>query len=213
MEFVRARIGISDSETPITNLAATDDIDVVHLLAGGVVETDTPTYTLSITGSEETVRKFLETDPDVLAWETSSSDPNVVYAYVKFRAPPEVGFLRDRFTQDSLIVLLPVTFYADSIELTVIGTQSDLSNVFQTLPSTFTITVLEVGTYRDSLHRGQSLTQRQHEVLKVAYELGYYEQPSETSHEEIADVLTCAPSTIGEHLKKAEKRLVREVFA
>ena len=39
-----------------------------------------------------------------------------------------------------------------------------------------------------------------------------YEQPNETSHEELADVLDCAPSTVGEHLRKAEKRLVSDVF-
>ncbi|MCW8172645.1 hypothetical protein D8S78_11095 [Natrialba swarupiae] len=123
-----------------------------------------------------------------------------------------VGEIRERFTSDSLVVLLPVTFHPDSVELTVVGTQSDLSSAFETLPSALEATVLEVGTYRESLHRGRSLTERQREVLAVAYELGYYDQPSETSHEQIADRLECAPSTVGEHLRKAEKRLVSELF-
>ncbi|MFH5801746.1 helix-turn-helix domain-containing protein [Haladaptatus sp. CMAA 1911] len=212
MEYIRARIGIPESETSITNLAAADGIEAVHLLAGGVLDTDTPTYTLSITGPEKTVRQVLKADPDVLAWEISGSDTEVVYVYVQFHAPLEVRLLRERFTKDSLIVLLPVTFYPDSVELTVVGAQSDLSCAIKTLPSIFDATVCEVGTYRNGIHRGQSLTQRQREVLKVAYDFGYYERPSETSHEEIADVLGCAPSTVGEHLQKAEKRLVKEVF-
>ncbi|WP_165875320.1 helix-turn-helix domain-containing protein [Natrarchaeobius chitinivorans] len=239
MEFVRARIGplsfgTADSDgraavdervsgdsarersgkyaTPIAALAGSDEIGSVRLLAGGVADTDTPTYTLSIEGGEPAVRPILESDPDVLSWEISSAESGFVYAYVRFRAPPGVGVLREQFTQDSLVVVLPATFLPDSVELTVVGTQSDLSRAFETLPPFLEVSVLEVGTYREGLYRGQSLTDRQREVLETAYELGYYERPSETSHEEIASVLECAPSTVGEHLRKAEKRLVSEVF-
>ncbi|WP_162354474.1 helix-turn-helix domain-containing protein [Natrialba swarupiae] len=205
-------IGTEQYDTPIADLAGSEGVDTVHLLAGGVADTDTPTYTLSIEADEATVHRVLESDPDVLEWEIASAETGVVYAYVRFRAPPGVGEIRERFTSDSLVVLLPVTFHPDSVELTVVGTQSDLSSAFETLPSALEATVLEVGTYRESLHRGRSLTERQREVLAVAYELGYYDQPSETSHEQIADRLECAPSTVGEHLRKAEKRLVSELF-
>lgn len=212
MEYARLRIELAALETPVTTLAATDGIGSVYLLAGGVADTDTPTYTLSIEAPAETVRDVLEDDPDVRSWELSSVESGVVYAYVRFRAPPRIAEIRDRFTRDSLVVVLPATFHADGVEFTVVGTGADLSRAVESLPPALEVTVLEVGTYRDGVHRGRSLTERQREVLAVAYELGYYEQPSETSHEELADVLDCAPSTVGEHLRKAEKRLVSEVF-
>ncbi len=200
------------AETPITTLAEADGVDSVHLLAGGVEDTDTPTYALSIEAPEETVRSVLEADADVLAWDVSGAEDGVVYAYVRFRAPPEIGLLRNRLTRDSLVVLLPATFHLESVVMTVVGAPSDLSDAFEALPPTLEVTVLEVGTYRNGVHRGRSLTDRQREVLRTAYELGYYEHPSETSHEEIADVLGCAPSTVGEHLRKAERRLVSDAF-
>ncbi len=214
MDYVRARVGLphSGTETPIANLAAADGIETVHLLAGGVADTDTPTYTLSIAGPEETVRTVFDGDSDVLTWEISNAEAGTVYAYVRFRAPPEVSLLREQFTRDSLVVVLPATFHPDSVELTIVGMQSDLSRAFEELPAGLDVTVLKVGTYQGGIHRGRSLTDRQREVLRVAYDLGYYEQPSETSHEEIADELGCATSTAGEHLRKAEKRLVSEVF-
>ncbi len=72
-------------------------VDTVHLLAGGVADTDTPTYTLSIEADEATVHRVLESDPDVLEWEIASAETGVVYAYVRFRAPPGSA----RFANDS----------------------------------------------------------------------------------------------------------------
>jgi len=149
---------------------------------------------------------------DVLAWEIAGTEANLAYVYVQFEAPPQVGWLREQLTRNSLVVLLPATFHADSVELTVVGTQDDLSAVFETLPAGMKSTVLEVGTYQDSTHRGHSLTDRQRTVVKTAHEMGYYDQPRNASHQEIANELDCAASTVGEHLQKAEKQLVGALF-
>lgn len=213
MQFARVRITGTDVDgTPITALAATDGIDAVHLLAGGVADSDRPTYALSIAGPEERVRDSLAADSDVLEWEVTSAEAGPVYAYVRFRAPPAVGALRDHLTRDSLVVLLPATFRARAVEVTVVGAQSDLSNAIPVLPAELSATVLEVGSYHPTLHQGVSLTDRQREVVRTAYEQGYYETPSRTSHERIAAELGCAPSTVGEHLRKAEARLVASLF-
>lgn len=212
MKFVRARIILPDLETPLTTLAAADEVETVRLLAGGVRDSDTPTYSLAIDGSLDRVHEILETDDDVLEWEISAADQDELYVYIQFRAPPAVSHFRKQFTRGSLVVLLPATFHSDSIEITVVGTQSDLSEAFETLPEAFDHTILEVGTYQDGIHRGRSLTDRQREVIEVAFDLGYYDEPSRTSHEEIADELGCSASTVGEHLRKAERRLVVEVL-
>lgn len=213
MQFARVRItGTDVDDTPITALAATDGIDAVHLLAGGVADSDRPTYALSIAGPEKRVRASLAADSDVLEWEVPSAEAGTVYAYVRFRAPPAVGALREHLTKGSLVVLLPATFRDRALEVTVVGAQSDLSRAISALPAGLSATVLEVGTYRPTLHRGVSLTDRQREVVRTAYELGYYETPSRASHEDVASELGCAPSTVGEHLRKAEARLVASVF-
>jgi len=46
------RISGPNTDSPVTTLAATSGIERVQLLAGGVAETETPTYTLSVRGSE-----------------------------------------------------------------------------------------------------------------------------------------------------------------
>lgn len=211
MKYARVRV-MEVGSTPVTTLAAEEDVEAVHLLAGGVEGTDTPTYSLSIAGEEAAVRLVLADDPDVVEWEVAGAEGGSVYAYVRFRAPPAVGRLRERLTRGSLVVLLPATFRAGGVELTVVGLPSELSAAFEELPGGLSATVLEVGTYRGGrLHRGSSLTDRQHEVLTAAYELGYYERPRRASQEEVAAELGLAPSTVGEHLRKGERRLVADL--
>lgn len=52
------------------------------------------------------------------------------------------------------------------------------------------------------------LTERQIEILRAAIDGGYYEQPRGTDLEELSDRFGIAPSTLREHLRKAEHRLL-----
>lgn len=211
MKYARVRITAPQLETPLATLAGTDGVETVDLLATGVTGDGTESYSASVDGPERAVRDALADDGNAVTWDVAAED-GIVHAYVQCRPSPELQRLRERFTADSLVVLLPVRFHADGVELTVLGTRSDLSNAFDALPSRFGVSTLEVGIYRNGIGRGRTLTERQREVLETAYELGYYERPSETTHEGIADALGCAPSTVGEHLREAEHRLVTEVF-
>lgn len=57
-----------------------------------------------------------------------------------------------------------------------------------------------------------SLTRRQLEVLRTAYEMGYFESPREANVAEIADALEIHPSTVNEHLTIAHRKLLEQVF-
>ena len=53
-----------------------------------------------------------------------------------------------------------------------------------------------------------ALTDRQREVVETAHELGYYEVPREASTEAVAAALDLDPSTVAEHLQRAERNLM-----
>ncbi len=57
-----------------------------------------------------------------------------------------------------------------------------------------------------------TLTDKQRKALLTAYGLGYYEVPRRVSSEEIAKLLNIDRSTFTEHLRKAEKRIVRNAL-
>jgi predicted DNA binding protein len=57
-----------------------------------------------------------------------------------------------------------------------------------------------------------ALTDRQQEVLQVAYDLGYYDVPRRSSTAEIASELDVDDSTVAEHLQRAERNLLKTLL-
>lgn len=52
------------------------------------------------------------------------------------------------------------------------------------------------------------LTDRQREVLRTAFEMGYYDRPRETTGDEIADDLGISSSTFSQHIRAAERNVL-----
>jgi predicted DNA binding protein len=57
------------------------------------------------------------------------------------------------------------------------------------------------------------LTTKQRQAVLVAYGLGYYDVPRRISSEEMARLLKIDKSTLAEHLRKAEKRMIKGIIA
>jgi DNA-binding CsgD family transcriptional regulator len=57
-----------------------------------------------------------------------------------------------------------------------------------------------------------SLTERQRFVLRLAYEMGYYDIPRKTRTEELARKLGIDKGTFNDHLRRAEKHVIEDIF-
>lgn len=55
-----------------------------------------------------------------------------------------------------------------------------------------------------------ALTERQREVIEMAYEMGFYEIPRRVSTEDIAEKLDVDAATVSEHLQRAERNLLTQ---
>jgi hypothetical protein len=60
---------------------------------------------------------------------------------------------------------------------------------------------------------GDGLTDRQHEALRIAYELGYFEIPRQASLEDVAAELDITPSSVSERLRRGQTQLIEETVA
>ncbi len=57
------------------------------------------------------------------------------------------------------------------------------------------------------------LTDKQRTILLSAYNLGYYDIPRRFDSEHLAQKLNLGKSTVAEHLRKAEQRLIAEAIS
>ncbi|MFH1696006.1 MAG: helix-turn-helix domain-containing protein [Candidatus Micrarchaeota archaeon] len=57
-------------------------------------------------------------------------------------------------------------------------------------------------------HLSPKLSQKQKEVLNLAYVMGYYKYPKKTNLEKMAKKAKISPSTFQEHLRKAEEKVI-----
>ncbi len=55
---------------------------------------------------------------------------------------------------------------------------------------------------------GDRLTARQREVLRTAFDLGYYDETNGASGKDVAEALGISPPTVSQHLQAAERKLV-----
>lgn len=71
----------------------------------------------------------------------------------------------------------------------------------------------KLGEYQGQTRPMDELTDRQREVIQLAYEMGYYEVPRAISTEDVAAELDLDPSTVAEHLQRAERNLLTHHLA
>lgn len=69
----------------------------------------------------------------------------------------------------------------------------------------------DAGAEPTLVDRGR-LTDRQREVLRTAYRMGYFEYPRSANATEVADALDIGLSTLAEHLAAAQGKLLDELL-
>jgi len=118
--------------------------------------------------------------------------------------------LFDLLAASALVVITPAVYREGTVYLQLVGENTAIQAVMDHLPPGLDVAVQEIsGTVPPQETAVEGLSDRQYEALRVALEIGYYDQPRQATHEDVADRLGCAPSTASEHLRKAEAALAR----
>ena len=134
---------------------------------------------------------------------------NGYHAFVQADAVDDGGVLLEIARDNALIVDTPLEFTEEGLRATLVGTHDNLRGALGAIPDGLEFSVDSAGTYVPGSEDLLSpLTDRQLEVFETAVEEGYYDVPRKATHEDIAENLGCAPSTVDEHLRKAESRVV-----
>lgn len=164
------------------------------------------TVLLYLDGDLAQFEAVLEDTDIVLAYDLTSLGDSRGYAYVHSTPHPIEWRLFEVGLDEKLLPVFPVQYYHDgSLTLRIVGPHDRLKAAVDATPNGIDATVERVGEY--DLGRPPippSLPPRQRAVLAAALDAGYYEVPREATRDEIATRLDCAPSTVSEHLQKAE---------
>lgn len=131
------------------------------------------------------------------------------YAYNHFEGTPVTERMFEIREETRLAIERPIRVEADgSLVLTLVGPAAVIADQRPSDPVPYEIELLKTGPHHpevDDLYL--SLTERQREVLATAVGLGYYDDPRRATHADVADLVGIAPTTVGEHLRKVERRV------
>lgn len=134
--------------------------------------------------------------------------------YLRFEPEPLGERLFAVLDEYGLVLDTPLPFTPDGgLLVTVAGPESAISAAVAAVPDDVTLELTQLQDYEPGERSLKGvLTARQREVLAVALEQGYYSLPREATQTDLAAEFDCTPTTIGNHLRKAEARLFSEVF-
>ena len=162
-----------------------------------------------VTGDGEAFADALAEQPEVHDQEVVDLAGEAYHAFVQAHSTDRGNALLDVAHEHALIVDTPLEFTDGGLQATLVGTHGNLRNALGAIPDAVEFAVDNAGTYVPGSEDLLSpLTDRQLEVFETAVEEGYYDVPRRATHKDIAENLGCAPSTVDEHLRKAESRVV-----
>lgn len=149
---------------------------------------------------------------NVIKWWERLSTPGESVTYLcKIRNPGsedsprpvrELGVSKEEMTIDT-----------DGIKISLIGTQSDISqSITEHEEAGMNLVLQRITDYTGPDDPLNSMTNRQQEVLLTAFGLGYFAVPREATTEEVASALDLDPSTVREHLQRAQQNLFGDLL-
>lgn len=153
----------------------------------------------------------LDDVPSIREYALSAQSNGTFSVYVREELGEHDRGLTEAFERVGLIALLPVVYRSNGeIVVRLVGPAATLQTAIEALPPDVGVDLREIGGYDTRRVGGRAdLTDRQFEAVVAAVDCGYYENPRDGSVANVAERIGCAPSTAAEHLRRAERTVMR----
>lgn len=116
--------------------------------------------------------------------------------------------LSSLISESGCFLELAIPASKDEMVFHLIGNDSEAINTFVFMAREMGYGVTVLGIYEKSEWGG--LTFRQERALRIAYDLGYYDIPSRTTLDELANKMGCSKSTLNVILRRAERKIISD---
>jgi predicted DNA binding protein len=168
-----------------------------------------------MTGEAAALEALLADEESALSYDVFEVEDDGFRAHVHFAADTVATALIHLIDEYDLIVDPPLEIDDDGgLHVSVAGDLQNIREAAVERPDSVSLQ-LAAPENDDStvelIDVASLLTDRQFEVLTIAIEKGYYRIPREVTNEDIADAMDCSTSTVGEHLRKIESRIISDV--
>jgi predicted DNA binding protein len=160
-------------------------------------------------GDVDHLETAFEDHPDMLSSRLSRIG-STVYSHAHTRTNEVVRRLLEIQNEHTLITDMPIEYTATGdLRVVSIGDIEMFRRAADAVPETVDIRLEGTGQWVPVSRRlFARLTDRQQETLRVAADLGYFANPRQATYDDVADEMDIAPETVGEHLRKAQAKLV-----
>lgn len=214
MKYIRAKASVEPEEAPqlFNLLANSPDIEEARVLDVNTTLDGVDNYLFAIDGDATMFAEEAPETPGVESVELSDADDGTTYALAVVRSleTPMYDNILRASSQNGLIIRTPIVYRDGAMYGHGVGDPEPLQEALAAVPDSLDVRLDVVGEFRGERDvPARALSERQREAVDVALDLGYYEQPREATHEDVAAELGCAAATASDHLQKAEAKLVR----
>lgn len=166
---------------------------------------------------QEDISQILEgAGPSIIDYQlTDDGDTTILQLhYQPSDLTQELLTIHDRY---AVLLEYPLEYTGSenrSLRVAEIGREAVLRRVIEETQAIVDVEIERLGSYDPSEDRPfADLTDRQREVLRVAVEEGYYEEPRQVTYADIAARLDCSAGTVGQHLRRIEAKLMPTVIS
>ncbi len=165
-----------------------------------------------IRGRMDALEAILEDCEAVLSHNVSPLRDEL-QAYLHTEPTEAAAALLELEQEHEFVLDMPIEYGPDGgLKVAVIGEEETVRRAIEDVPDEIRVELEQLSDYDPELRELSSLlTDRQQEILDTAADLGYYEVPRQATHQDIADELGLSTTTVGEHLRKIEARMLSEV--
>ena len=140
------------------------------------------------------------------------SEENKFLCLVKASYPNEFKEMLKKFALD-IIWTTPLVLTEDKVVISCIGNEIDLKKFLDLIKYTGEIKRI---SFQKASYEGSDilscLTDKQKEALIEANKLGYYDYKRKTNLDNLSNKLDISKSTVAEHLRKAESRIISHIL-
>ncbi|QLD87337.1 helix-turn-helix domain-containing protein [Natronomonas halophila] len=163
-------------------------------------------------GDNDALLEILEDHPAVISYNVSSVRDGL-QAYIHAEPTRIASGLLSLTQQHEFVLDTPIEYGPEGgFRVALIGQEETVRRAIEDVPEGIRVELEQLSDYDPELRELSSLlTDRQREILNTAADLGYYEVPRRATHQDIADELDLSTTTVGEHLRKIEARMLSEI--